>query len=192
MTRNVRKFISILTFVFAVSGACLASSLPESDKQPERGKKVDIPMNKPKFKSDKTYYRVVQSGVSSDILTAKKIALMNAKNEMKSEMLSFMQAVNAEYMSRYRPANPDYEAVFDENLDQSIQQELDYAKVIKEEAYLQKSLNLYTYWICLRQNRTKLTERLVVRLAQDERIGTGFSREGFMKVFREETARRYR
>lgn len=171
------------------AGATSCSSAKKITKA-TKSQEVSLPMDKAKYKSDKNFYRAVQSGVSPDIATAKKIALLNAKAEMANNITALMKGV-AENYTNQRSLNDvqEFEARFDENIRTVTNLELNDVKIVGDELYKGKKGGPFTYWICIEVNKADLAEKAANRISKDAKMQIDFDKAEFMKVFNEEMSK---
>jgi len=120
--------IVIITFLF------FSCSTQKSFKKVTQSIEVALPFQD--VKSDKDFFRSVQMGKSSDLASAKKIASMNAKEEMTSNIQSVLKSVSDIYTNQV--TNDDrieYRSMFESLIRESSVQLLSNVQVKDEKVF---------------------------------------------------------
>ncbi len=183
-----------LTLLFAVllaaSVALTACSSSKKLANATKSEQIQTPLSKAKYKTDKTYYRAVQNGTSPDLSTAKRIALLQAKADLASQIASTLKVVSENYTNQRNVDDlSEFEASFDENVRSTTNQELTQVRIVEEEVYKKKKEASYTVWVCVEVSKEVMAEKIADRIGQDNRLKLQFDKDRFMEVFNAEMAK---
>jgi hypothetical protein len=176
--------------IFAAIAVCASVMLTgcHSSKQAiEKGAaEIEIPFTGKVYRSDTSYFRASQSGISPDLATAKKIALTNAKTELASNIQTKVKAVTEAYTNQRAIADrKEFENKFEENAILVVNQSLNDVRVIGDKVF-QGTSNNYTYYIAIEMSKEILENKIAERILRDSKLQLEFDKQQFKKVFDEE------
>ena len=110
-------------------------------------KEVSVPLSSKEYRSDANFFRATGIGESPDLVTAKKIATLNARTEIASSIQSTIKAVSEQYLNQVTVGNKqEFAAKFEETSRQVVNQVLE-GVVVKEEKVFQSKEGKYQYYI---------------------------------------------
>jgi hypothetical protein len=174
----------VIAFIAICAGftAC-KSSKPSVEKG---AMEVFIPFSESKYRTDKEFFRATASGKSPDLSTAKKIALLNAKAEMSSNIESVIKSVTENYTKQVSVEDRQaYENLFEQNTREVVNQTLS-GVVIEDQKVFKDSDGKYTCYVVIQMNKSSLIEGASDKISKNEKLQVEFDRHQFRKVFDEE------
>ncbi|MBN1253083.1 MAG: hypothetical protein JXA16_13180 [Bacteroidales bacterium] len=151
-----------------------------------KSKEIEIPFSDKKYKTDKNHFRAVQSGTSTEMATAKKIATVNAKAELASNIQSTIKIVTENYTNQRNYGNKiEIENKFEELTKEVTNQLLTNVKIIDEKLLKDKS-GKFTYWIAVEMNKDEVLNNMQNQISKDEKLQIDFDKFQFEKIFNQE------
>lgn len=152
-------------------------------------KKITIPLNDDKYRTNKEFFRTTNSGKSPNLAMAKKIALVNAKNELAANIQSIIKAVTEQYSNQRDIGNEiEYSAKFEENSRMIVNQSLNDVLICGEEVYKEKDGN-YTYYVAIEMSKNNLVDNISDKISKDQKLIQDFEKQKFIKIFDEEMSK---
>lgn len=144
---------------------------------------VAIPLSGPEYASNSEYWRAVQSGTSTDVSMAKKVAIQNARQELAASVQHELKAVIENYGQNATVGNnTENEALYEELARTVVSQQMNGVEIIGEKLYRQAD-GRYRSHICLQMSKTAVVEKAADVLTDDERLKLEFDKEQFKKTF---------
>lgn len=167
--------------------SCKSNKEVTTTIQKEEGaKEITLPFMEEKYQSDAEYFRSRNNGKSPDLSTAKKIALMNAKNEMAGSIQSLIKAVSDQYTNQYTVGDKmDFENKFEELSRLVVNQKLNDVRTIGEKVF-KESDGKYTYWIAIEMPKDAMKTAISGNISANEKLQVDFDKHQFEKIFDEE------
>ena len=166
-------------------GACRQSKTAMHSEK-SGAKEVSTPFQGEAYRTSATHYRAVQSGTSPDLATARKIALLNAKNELAGSISARLRSVIQIYTDQRQVGNAiEFSERFQEISRQVIDQELTGVSV-KEDKVFQRPDNTYECWVAVELPVSEVNNKLNSRISSDEKLRQDYNREQFLKIFDDE------
>ncbi|MDR1725865.1 MAG: hypothetical protein LBR28_05715 [Bacteroidales bacterium] len=177
--------IAIMSFSAIVGGSILTSC--KSKQSIQKGStEVAVPFAEKQYRTDKEFFRASQVGKSSDLATAKKIALANAKAELGGNIQSVIKAVTENYTNQRSVGDrQEYENQFEENARAVVIQTLNDVKIIGERAFKEKDGSI-TYYIAIEMSKDAVINAVSGKISNDAKLQLEFDKYRFKKVFDEE------
>ncbi len=151
---------------------------------------VYVPLSEPQFMTDTTAWRAVQSGKSTDLSIAKKIAVQNARTELASTVQGFIKAVIENYArNTLNGENNEAMSQYQELARTVVSQKLSGSGVVAEKVL--KDIDQYVYFVCVEMPKEAVKDEVAEQLAQEQKkiLEVEFNRAQFEKVYLEEMAR---
>lgn len=147
---------------------------------------IEIPLSGKDYVSNKDYYRARQVGESTDLSTAKKIAMQNAKSEMAGNIQAMVKRVTDQYTNQ-RAVNDktDFENKFEELSREVVNQTLTDVKVIGEKLFKENE-GKYQYWIAIESSKENVLKGIQDKISNDEKLKLDFDKYQYEKIFNEE------
>lgn len=147
---------------------------------------VTIPLSGAEYRTDKEYYRAVQSGVSPNSSMAKKIAIQNARQELAAAIKADLAAVIENYGKGQDVNNAqEYAGQYQELAYTVVEQQLTGVGILDEKMFKQEN-NSYKYYICLQINKGDLKEKVVQGISKEDKLKLAFDLDKFRKVYNEQ------
>lgn len=152
-------------------------------------KEVTTPLNEPRHKSDANYFRATGSGTSPDLVTAKKIATLNARTEIAGAIQTTMKTVSEQYVNQVTVGDKlEFAQKFEETSRQVINQVLE-GVIVKEEKVFQDKAGKYQYYINVEMPKEPVVQNAVDAISKDEKLALEFDKFQFQKTFDAEMAK---
>jgi len=151
-----------------------------------KAEEIELPFSDAKYKTDKDFFRAVQTGISPDLSTSRKIALQNAKTELASNVQTVIKAVTDNYTNQ-RTVNDrqEFENKFEELSRQVTNQQLSDVKVIGEKSFKETD-GRYSFWIAIEMSKDILLKSFQGQISNDEKMKLDFDKYLYEKVFEQE------
>jgi len=177
------NIIIMMLVISIIMGGCKSTKkLSEVTKAEE----IELPFSDAKYKTDKDFFRAVQTGISPDLSTSRKIALQNAKTELASNVQTVIKAVTDNYTNQ-RTVNDrqEFENKFEELSRQVTNQQLSDVKVIGEKSFKETD-GRYSFWIAIEMSKDILLKSFQGQISNDEKMKLDFDKYLYEKVFEQE------
>lgn len=147
---------------------------------------VTLPLSGQQYRTDKEYFRSVQSGKSPDLATAKKIALNNAKSEIAGLINSKIKTVTDNYTNQHSTANAqDFENKFETMTREVVNQQLsDIA--IKDEKLFKEKDNSYTYYVCIEISKESILNGINNNISKNQKLQIDYDKKKFEDTYNAE------
>lgn len=143
---------------------------------------VSIPFSSKEYKTDKDNFRATLSGKSPDMTTAKKIAMLNAKNEMASNIQATIKKVSENYTKQITVGNKtDFENKFEELQREVVSQKMTDVKIAGEKIFKQPD-GSYEYWICLEMPK----DAIINGISSSEKNKVDYDKKKYEEIFNQE------
>ncbi len=177
-----------LLFAALIGLAAASCGSPKQATKPiaEGDVELAIPLSGPEYMSDSEYWRAVQSGTSTDVAMAKKVALQNARQELAATVQHELKAVIENYgQNAAVGSNTEQEALYEELARTVVNQQMNGVEIVGEKLFRQAD-GKYRSHICLQMSKKAIVEKAGNLLSDDERLKLEFDKEQFKKVFDQE------
>ena len=147
---------------------------------------IEIPFSENKYKTDNKFFRAVQSGTSPDMSTAKKIAMVNAKSELASNIQTTVKIVTDNYTNQRSIVNEqEFENKFEE-LSRQVTNQLLSNVLIMDERLLRGENNKYTFWIAIEMSKDEVINNLTDQISKEKKMQIDFDKYQYEKIFNQE------
>lgn len=181
MKRNL-LFAAAIAFFAAGCGSVKQAAAPVAENDVE----IAIPLSGPEYRSDAAYWRAVQSGVSTDVSMAKKVAMQNARQELAATVRHELKAVIENYgQNAAAGAAVEHEALYEELARTVVNMQMQGVEIAGEKLYRQAD-GKYRSHICLQMSKNDVAERAADLLSEEERLKLAFDKSQFKEVFDKE------
>lgn len=175
-------FAALISLAAASCGSSKQATKPIAQDDVE----VAIPLSGPKYMSDNKYWRAVQSGISTDVAMAKKVAMQNARQELAATVQHELKAVIENYGQNAAAGNgTENEDIYEELARTVVNQQMNGVEIADEKLFRQAD-GKYRSHICLQISKKAVVKKTGDLLSNNERLKLEFDQEQFMKVFEEE------
>ena len=179
---NFLKFISILSVVFFVVSCSTKKPIAKATGATE----INLPFSEKKYKTDKDAFRAVQSGTSSDLPTAKKVAMINAQTTLAANIQSIVKTVTDNYTNqRTVKDKQEFQNKFEEISRNVAKQKLSDVKIIGEKAF-QEQNDKYIFWIAIEMDKDELLDNLSNQISRNKGLQLDFEKQQFEKILDKE------
>jgi len=182
----MKNKLLILILLFASSLFLHYCKSTKSIAEITKAEEIEIPLSEKKYQTDKDFFRAVQSGLSPDLSTAKKIAIQNAKTELASNVQAIIKAVTDNYTNQRTVGNKqEFENKFEELSRQVTNQKLTNLKIIGEKTFREKD-NRYSYWVAIEMPKEELINGLNMEISKDKQLQLDFDKYQYKKILEQE------
>ncbi len=177
------SFIILTALLISIISSCSSTKkIEDINKSTE----VRLPFEGNQYKNDKDYFRAVQSGKSPDLSTAKKIALLNAKEEMAANIQSTIKRVTKQYTNQRTVDNPSaFEKKFQEDAREIVKQELFDVNIMDSKVFRETN-GTYTYWVVVETSRQGILNKINESIPRDKQLKLDYDEAQFNKIFNDE------
>lgn len=147
---------------------------------------VNVPFSEGKYKSDNNYFRAKQSGISPDLATAKKVAIINAKAELGGIVNSTIKSVTDQYTNqRTVGSEQELEIKFEELAREVVNESVADVRIMDEKVFKETN-NTYTYWVAIEMSKDAVLESLANKISNDEKLQLDYDKMKFEQIFNSE------
>ena len=152
---------------------------------------ISVPFSEKKYKSDKNFFRVTSSGISKDLETAKKKAIMNAKSELSGNIRSTMKVVTDQYTNSTTVGdNEQFENKFDEMMRIVVKETVGILDVIEVEVIKKidkkSDEDKYSVWVVMEMSRQSVFKDMNNKISKDEKLQLDYDKMKYEKIFNAE------
>ncbi len=179
VTAVTTTICTILALIIGFSACKQKKSLQKSEGSVEI---IKMPLDSKEYKTDKDNFRSVASGKSPDMATSKKIAMMNSKSEMASNIQSTIKKVSEQYTNQVSVGNKmEFEAKFEELQREVVSQKMSEVKIVGEKILKQPD-GSFEYWICLQMAK----DAVLNGIANSDKNKVNYDKKKFEEIFNSE------
>jgi hypothetical protein len=184
------KLMRKLSFFLAtsVSIALLLSSCggPKKASAENGSTEITLPFQGKEYRTDKEFFRSVQSGKSPDMSTAKKIALNNAKAEIAGLINSKIKTVTDNYTNQHSTANAqDFENKFETMTREVVNQQLSDISIKDDKLFKEKD-NTYTSWVCIEISKEAVLNGINNSVSKNQKLSIDYDKKKFEETYNAE------
>ena len=183
--KTLRILLSVI-LVLAIALPCDASNDRKTRKKLKKEglTEVALPLSGPEYRSNKDYYRATQVGEGMDITLARKIATLNARNELASEIKTQISTLSKNYVSGSAVGSDKaYSAKFEE-MTYAIVDEILQGSYIKDEKAYQKEDRSYRLYVCVEMPKQELLQKFENTISQKDEAKLEGDIDKFMEEFK--------
>ena len=188
MKINVSKLLSaavLLGAMASVTVACKSKKGKPIEKQ-TGAIEISVPFSGKEFQTDKEVFRATASGLSIDMMTAKKIAVQNAKAEIAGMVKSLVSSVTRSYVGQAQIQNSqEFKSDFENMINESVKENLVGVAIIGEKIF-KESDNKFTYWIAIEINKKSLLDGITDQITKDQKLSLNYDKKKFEEIFNSE------
>ncbi len=170
------NYLLILLFLINIIGCKSKKEIAKTTKSTE----IKLPFEGKQYETDKNYFRSVQSGISSDLNTAKEIAMMNARSEISYSVKTVSKNVSEIYTKQI---DGDHGEDFDRLSRQVSKEILTNIVVAYNKVFQNNKDGKYTYWVVVEVKKDNVITN-ISNQAKKENIR--FDKYQFQKIFNKE------
>jgi len=182
MKKNV-LMLFITASLILINYSCGSSKKVEANSG---AKEIIVPLSGKEYSTNKEFFRAKSSGKSSDMATAKKIAINNAKSEIAGSIKSTIKSLTDNYTNQRTVGNAqDFENKFENLTREVVNQELVDVSIIGEKVFQQKD-NSYEYWIAIEISKEALLNGITNNVSKDQKLQVDFDKKKFGELLDQE------
>ena len=182
---SMKTFTNLLVILFFVTSIIGCKSKQKITKVTS-STEINVPFSENKYKTDKNFFRAVQSGTSPDMATAKKISMVNAKSELASSIQTTVKVVTDNYTNQRSIANKqEFENKFEE-LSRQVTNQMLSNVVIIDEKILKDENAKYTFWIAIEMSKDEVLNNLTDQISKEKKLKIDFDKYQYEKIFNQE------
>lgn len=174
-------FVSLLLAVLVLTTSCSTAKKTAINNLTEQ----TIPLSEARYRSDANYYRAVQSGKSTDISMAKKVAIQNSRQEIAASIKADLESVTENY-AKNRQLPSAERAAFETSMTELtytvVQQTLAGSVLVEEKMYTTNA-GEYLYYVCMELNKEELKQAILDELKKKEKMMSDYELDEFKKTF---------
>lgn len=188
MKNQVTKLLSAVLILGAMSSLTVACKSKKATpiQQQTGATEISVPFSGKEFQTDKETFRARSSGNSPDMITAKKIALQNAKSEMAGMIQTTMKKVTEQYTNqRQMGTTQEFSNKFEELAREVTNQTLVDVSVIGEKIFKETN-NTYTYWVAIEASKKSILEGVEKVIGANQKIAQDYDKKKFEEIFNAE------
>lgn len=182
---SMKTFTNLLVVLFVVTSIIGCKSKQKITKATS-STEINVPFSENKYKTDKNFFRAVQSGTSPDMATAKKISMVNAKSELASSIQTTVKVVTDNYTNQRSIGNKQvFENKFEE-LSRQVTNQMLSNVVIIDEKLLKDENAKYTFWIAIEMSKDEVLNNLTDQISKEKKLQIDFDKYQYEKIFNQE------
>lgn len=188
MKRNLFAVCTVLLLLLL--GSCSSSKKVVCNKTISGMEEQWIPFSDTKYRSDADAYRAVQSGVSTEMSMAKKIAIQNARQEIAAAVQTDLSSVIENYAKSQNLPSQDllsYEERMTELTYSVVQQTISGITLIDEKLFKEDN-GSYRHFVCMELSKDDLKNNILQRMKKNEKLLSDFEFEEFKKLYEQKLA----
>lgn len=175
--------ILILSATLLVVVSC---GTPKSLQKVTGSTEIKVPLEGKEYTTNSEFFRAKNYGKSPDLATAKKIAILNAKSELASNINSVIKKVAEQYINQRSVGNvQEYESKFEENTREVVNQTLKDVVIIGEKIF-KESDGSFTYWIVIETNKAGILEGINQKISKNESLKLEYDKMKFEQIYNAE------
>ena len=179
----MKKSILILSTTLLIVVSC---GSPKSLQKATGATEIEVPFQGKEYITNKDVFRAKNVGKSPDLATAKKIALLNAKAEMASNINSTIKKVAEQYVNQRTVGNKqEYESKFEEDVREVVNMTLKDVVVFAEKTFKEMD-GSYSYWVAIEVNKASLLEGISNKISKNEALKLDYDKMKFEQIFNAE------
>src|SRR5882757_7943323 len=184
---NMKRIGSLSMVVVVIAAALIGGCKSgKKDKIPDGEKEVSVPCSGPGFYTDNKVFRANSIGESMDLVTAKKKAMTNARNDLAQSIQTTVKTVTDNYtnstsMDKKEQLEQKFESLNREVVDQTLQG----IRTICEKLVSTKDGNYKTY-VAIELSADDLVKQYNSRLSTDDKLKVDYDYEKFKNTFDKE------
>jgi hypothetical protein len=182
----MKRIGNLSMVVVAIAAASIGGCKSGKTKLPSGETEVSVPCSGPGFYTDNKVFRANSIGESMDLVTAKKKAMTNARNDLAQSIQTTVKTVTDNYtnstsMDKKEQLEQKFESLNREVVDQTLQG----IRTICEKPVQTKDGN-YKYYIAIELSADDLVKQYNSRLSSDDKLKVDYDYEKFKDTFNKE------
>jgi hypothetical protein len=180
------KKLTNLSMIVIAAAALFVEGCKSKEKLPSGETELTIPCSGPDFFTNKQFFRANSVGESQDLVTSKKKAQTNARNELAQAIQTTVKTVTDNYVnSREMNNKEEVEERFESLNREVVDQTLSGINTLCEKQVKTEQGGYKTY-IAIELSAADLVSKYNERLSKDERLKIDYDYEKFKETFDKE------
>jgi hypothetical protein len=182
----MKRIINFSVLIVVFAAMLIVGCKSNKTKLPSGETEVSVPCSGPGFYTDNKVFRANSIGESMDLVTAKKKALTNARNDLAQSIQTTVKTVTDNYtnstsMDKKEQLEQKFESLNREVVDQTLQG----IKTICEKP-VQTKEGTYKYYVAIELSADNLIQEYKNRLSADDKLKVDYDYEKFKDTFNKE------
>lgn len=170
------NYLLILLFVINIISCKSKKEIAKTTNSTE----IELPFDGKQYETDKNYFRSVQSGTSTNVNTAKEIAMVNARSEISYSIKTISKNVSEIYTKQI---DGDHGEDFDRMSRQISKEILTNIVVADHKVFQNNTDGKYTYWVVVEVKKDDVITNISNQAKKDN---IKFDKYLFQKIFDKE------
>lgn len=180
---KIQKILTLFVAIIAIGSLTITSCKKKPIQKVEGQEEIIVPFMSKEFKTNKEYFRARSSGKSSDLETARKIAVLNAKGQLASSMQSTIKRVTEQYTNQVNVGNKEeFQKKFEDLTRESTNQTMNDVNVMAEKVLRDKADGSYEYWVVVEASR----ETVFNNISNSQKVKLDYDKKKFEEIFNQE------
>ena len=147
---------------------------------------IKTPFSDLNYHTNNNFFRTVACGISPDISTAKKIAMINAKAELAGNIQTIVNTTTENYtLQRIIENKNEFKSKFSEFSSQLARQILVNVVTIGKQTYKNED-GKFTCWIAIEMNKNEVLRNLNEQISKESQIKTEYDKNQYENIFNKE------
>lgn len=181
----MKRILKLSTIAVTLAAALIAGCKSKA-KLPTGETEVAIPCSGPGFYTDSKVFRANSIGESMDLVTAKKKAMVNARNDLAQSIQTTVKTVTDNYTnSTSVDKREQLEQKFESLNREVVEQTLQGIRTICEKPVQTKEGN-YRFYVAIELSADDLVKQYNSRITADEKLKVDYDYEKFKDTFNKE------
>ena len=182
----MKRIGSLSMVVVAIAAALIGGCKSSKPKLPTGETEVAVPCSGPGFYTDSKVFRANSIGESMDLVTAKKKAMVNARNDLAQSIQTTVKTVTDNYTnSTSVDKREQLEQKFESLNREVVEQTLQGIRTICEKPVQTKEGN-YRFYVAIELSADDLVKQYNSRITADEKLRVDYDYEKFKDTFNKE------
>ncbi len=179
--KNIFFYLACIVLAFSFN-ACKTKKLTSVTGATE----VVMPFSEDKYKTDKDFFRAIQSGKSPDLAASKKIALQNVRAELAGNIKALVKRVTDQYTNQRTIGNKqDFENKFEELSREVVDETIIHVKVMGEKLFKETD-GSFSYWVVIEVSKQSILDGVNNKISKNEKLQLDYDKKKFEDIFNSE------
>lgn len=175
-------FLSLLILTIALSSCSKKIKMTDSKLKP-----IETPFEGNKYTTDKNHFRAVGEGVSDDRTVARRIAELNAKQAIASQIQTLTRSVGEQYLENTGLRGTSEAASSFEEVTRTVVDEvLRDLQIIDQQGFQDTENGQFVYYVAMQMSKSEAGSNLTKGISEDERLKIKFDQERFREIYEKE------
>jgi predicted nucleic acid-binding protein len=181
---------SLLAIAFMATMFFVACHPSKKIENATGAKEIIVPFSGKEYQSDNKFSRAKNTGNSFELDIAKKMAVMNAKTELSSNINSTMKKLMESYFNQYKTSDESTKTIeekrkIEETAKEIANQTLSNVRIIGEKL-LQEANSTYTYWVVIEISNDDIFKAALSKISKEDKVLIDYEQKKFREEFDKE------